>query len=176
MLSSQTIDALLLTLGGVALVLIVVVVLLALRLRRLAADQRLAFEGVEVDVLAAIARHAKRLEELGVELDAARRHTATVESDGRHALSRVGVVRYDALDEMGGKLSFSAALLDEHGDGVVITSISARGGSRTYLKAVTDGETESLLSAEERTAVDAARAEQRSERDVTPHKRSWRER
>jgi hypothetical protein len=176
MLSSQAVDVLLVAVGLVVLALVAAVVILALRLRRLAADQRLAFDGVEVDVLAAIARHAKRLEELGVELDAARTHTARVESDGRHALSRVGVVRYDALEEMGGKLSFSAALLDEHGDGVVITSISARGGSRTYLKAVTDGETASLLSAEERTAVDSARAEQRSVRDVTPHKRSWRER
>jgi hypothetical protein len=176
MLSSQAADGLLILLAVGVLALVVTVVLLELRLRRLVVDQRLAFEGVEVDVLAVIARHAKRLEELGIELDAARRHTATVESDGRHGLSRVGVVRYDALEEMGGKLSVSAALLDEHGDGVVISSISARDGSRTYLKAVTDGEADSLLSAEERTAVDAARSEQRSERDVIPHKRTWRRR
>lgn len=176
MLSSQAADVLLLVVGVGVLALVVSIVMMALRLRRLVADQRRAFEGVEVDVLAIIARHAKRLEELSIELAAARRHTATVESDGRHALSRVGVVRYDALEEMGGKLSFSAALLDEHGDGVVITTISARDGSRTYLKAVTDGETASLLSAEERTAVDAARSEQRSERDVIAHKRSWRKR
>ena len=50
------------------------------------------------------------------------------------SLRHVAVVRYDAFGDMGGRLSFSAALLDENGDGVVISSIHARGESRTYAK------------------------------------------
>jgi hypothetical protein len=55
-------------------------VLLALRLRRLAADQRRAFEGVEVDVIANLARHRRRLDELGEALEQARAHTREVEA------------------------------------------------------------------------------------------------
>ena len=74
------------------------------------------------------------------------------------ALSRVAVVRYDAFGDMGGRLSFSAALLDGQGDGLVLTSIHGRGESRTYAKGVTGGESETTLTPEERQAVAAARA------------------
>ncbi len=55
------------------------------------------------------------------------------------ALRHVSVVRYDAFDDVTGRLSFTAALLDDRGDGLVITSLHARSESRTYLKGVVDG-------------------------------------
>jgi L-asparaginase/Glu-tRNA(Gln) amidotransferase subunit D len=155
--------------GGVSVVL-------ALRLRRLAADQRRAFEGVEIDVVANLARHRRRLDELVEAVAAARAHTSEVEAKAGHGLSRIGVIRYDAFDDIGGQLSFSAALLDEHADGVVLTSITGRAGGRTYLKSVTGGESESLLSEEEVAAVSSAREQQRGERIVDQGKRRWRQR
>jgi hypothetical protein len=151
-------------------------VVLALRLRRLAADQRRAFEGVEVDVVANLARHRRRLEELAAELAAARAHTSEVEAKAGRSLSRIGVSRYDAFEDIGGHLSFSAALLDEHADGVVLTSITGRSGGRTYLKSVTDGTSESMLSEEESAALSSAREQRRSERVVDQGKRRWRQR
>lgn len=166
-----------------ALVLVVLVVglgavvtVLALRLRRLAADQRRAFEGVEVDVIANLARHRRRLEELGEAVEDVRAYTRTVEAKAEHGLSRVSVVRYDAYDDIGGELSFSAAMLDEHSDGFVLTSITGRSGGRTYLKSVTAGESASLLSEEESAAVASAREQQRGERVVDQGKRRWRQR
>jgi hypothetical protein len=152
------------------------VVVLALRVRRLAADQRRAFEGGEVDVIATLARHRRRLDELGSTLGEARGHTRDVERQAARGLSRIGVVRYDAFDDIGGELSFSAAMLDEHADGIVLTSITGRTGGRTYLKVVTDGEGASLLSEEESAAVSAAREEPRGERVVAQGKRRWRKR
>ena len=52
----------------------------------------------------------------------------------RQSLRNVAVVRYDAFGDMGGRLSFSAALLDDIGDGIVLSSINGRGESRTYAK------------------------------------------
>ena len=109
--------------------LIGAVVVLALRLRRLAADQRRALDGVEVDVVGVLARQRKRIDELDEALAAVRAHSDDVEQQVRRTVSRIGVVRYDAFDEIGGQQSFSAALLDEHGDGVVITSITGRSAS-----------------------------------------------
>ena len=76
---------------------------------------------------------------------------------GDDALRRVALVRYDAFDDTGGGQSFSAALLDEGGNGVVLTSIHGRAESRTYGKAVRGGTSEHPLSPEEQQAIARAR-------------------
>jgi hypothetical protein len=73
------------------------------------------------------------------------------------ALRHVSVVRYDAFGDQGGRLSFSAALLDDAGDGLVLTSINGRTETRTYAKGVTGGCSEHGLSPEEEQAVQHAR-------------------
>ena len=82
---------------------------------------------------------------------------ATLRAEVDASLSRVAVVRYDAFGDMGGRLSFSAALLDANGDGLVLTSIHGRSESRTYAKGVVGGDSETTLTPEERQAVAAAR-------------------
>ena len=73
------------------------------------------------------------------------------------ALRDVGIVRYDALNEMSGQLSFSLALLNTLGDGVVISSINGRAETRTYAKPVVAGKGAQELSPEETQAVHSAR-------------------
>lgn len=82
---------------------------------------------------------------------------AALRHDIAQALRHVAVVRYDAFGDMGGRLSFSAALLDANGDGLVLTSIHGRSESRTYAKGVAGGDSETTLTPEERQAVAAAR-------------------
>jgi hypothetical protein len=74
------------------------------------------------------------------------------------ALRDVAIVRYDALNEMSGQLSFSLALLNAVGDGVVLSSINGRAETRTYAKPVVAGQGEQELSPEEAQAVHYARA------------------
>lgn len=69
------------------------------------------------------------------------------------AVQRVAVVRYDAFEDMGGKMSFSVALLDDNGDGVVLTSIYGRNENRVYAKALRRGSSSHVLSREEAEAV-----------------------
>lgn len=73
------------------------------------------------------------------------------------ALRDLAVVRYDALSEMSGQLSFSVALLNALGDGVVLSSINGRAETRTYAKTVRKGAGTQPLSPEEEQAVRAAR-------------------
>lgn len=68
-------------------------------------------------------------------------------------IQRVAVIRYDAFEDMGGKLSYSIAMLDENGDGVVMTSIYGRNENRTYAKAVRAGSASHVLSMEEAEAL-----------------------
>lgn len=74
------------------------------------------------------------------------------------ALRDIAVVRYDALSEMSGQLSFSLALLNAAGDGVVVSSINGRAETRTYAKPVVAGLGEQELSPEEAQAVQSARS------------------
>jgi hypothetical protein len=82
---------------------------------------------------------------------------AALRADLGQALRHVAVVRYDAFRDMGGRLSFSAAVVDDRGDGLVISSIHARGESRTYAKGVVGGASDATLSPEEQQALAAAR-------------------
>jgi hypothetical protein len=86
--------------------------------------------------------------------------TAQIEalrSDAATALRHVAVVRYDAFGDMGGHLSWSLALLDDGGDGVVLTSIHGRSDSRTYAKNVAGWSATQQLSPEEIEAIGFAR-------------------
>jgi hypothetical protein len=76
------------------------------------------------------------------------------------ALRHVGVVRYDAFGDMGGRLSFSAAVFDERGDGFVLSSINGRSETRTYAKALSGLQSEQSLSPEEQQAIHDAQADQ----------------
>jgi uncharacterized protein YlxW (UPF0749 family) len=72
------------------------------------------------------------------------------------SVQRVGLVRYDAFEDMGGHLSFSAALLDAEGDGIVITSINGRQDTRCYAKPVEAWTSRHNLSEEEEAAIQQA--------------------
>jgi hypothetical protein len=85
---------------------------------------------------------------------------AATRRDLAMALRHVSVVRYDAFGDMGGRFSFSAALLDDHGDGLVVTSIHARSETRTYLKGLHSGASDISLSPEEEQAVRIARGQE----------------
>jgi len=74
------------------------------------------------------------------------------------SLRHLAVVRYDAFGDMGGHLSWSMALLDDSGDGVVLTSIHGRSDARTYAKNITGWTAGQQLSPEEEEAVSYARA------------------
>jgi hypothetical protein len=77
-----------------------------------------------------------------------------IEGSVRH----VTLLRYDAFEDVGGRLSFSLAMLDDHGTGVVLTSINGRQETRVYAKPITDGHSSYNLSSEEEEAIRQALA------------------
>jgi hypothetical protein len=89
-------------------------------------------------------------DQVAAELDELRSAVST-------SLRHLAVVRYDAFGDMGGHLSWSMALLDDGGDGVVVTSIHGRSDSRTYAKNIAAWSTNTQLSPEEEEAISFAR-------------------
>ncbi len=74
-----------------------------------------------------------------------------------HCVQRVGLVHYNAFDELGTPLSYSVALLDEHMNGLVLTGIHGQQASSSYIKEITRGKSSQELSIEEMKALKVAR-------------------
>jgi len=125
-----------------------------LRLRRLRRDYSVLQSGDDREsFVSAAARQVEIVARLRAELSAAERRISDLRVDLADALRHVAVVRYDAFRDMGGRLSFSAALLDDAGDGLVLSAIHGRTETRTYAKGVKAGGSDQPLSPEERQAI-----------------------
>ena len=109
--------------------------------------------GSSDDVFSALERQAGALEEVRRRLDTQGLDHEELRRIVSHTVSRIATVRYDAFEDMGGELSFSSALLDEFGSGVVLTCINGRNEARTYAKTIREGRSRHNLSAEEAEAI-----------------------
>jgi hypothetical protein len=96
-------------------------------------------------------------DDLPVDALGLRHEVAALRAEAETALKHLAVVRYDAFGDTGGQLSWSLALLDDHGDGTVLTSIHGRTEGRTYAKSIAAWTCEQPLSPEEEDAVRRAR-------------------
>jgi uncharacterized protein YlxW (UPF0749 family) len=140
-------------------VLAVLLALVALRLRSLRRHLERAVDPARgEDVLSVIASQRDRLQTVQQDVDRLQADTAGLREALADTVSKVGIVRYDAFDDMGGALSFSAALLDDHGNGLVISAINGRSETRCYAKPIASGQSSYNLSREEVAAIDAARS------------------
>ena len=98
------------------------------------------------------------VDDLPEDVQGLRQEVAALKREAGDALRHLAVVRYDAFGDMGGHLSWSLALLDDGGHGVVVTSIHGRSEARTYAKNISGWSSEQQLSPEEEEAITHARA------------------
>jgi hypothetical protein len=132
----------------------VAVAVLATRLRAARRDWgRLLAGDAGEDLLAAVTRQVEATERLRGKLNLVGRETAQLRQRVSSLVGTVGLTRYDAFGDAGGHLSYSAAFLDEAGDGVVLSTINGRSETRSYAKPVRGGRSDHNLSDEERAAI-----------------------
>ena len=74
----------------------------------------------------------------------------------KRSYQKVGIVKYDAFNEMGGKLSFALTLLDGNDSGYIINAMHSRGGCYTYIKEIVKGESYIELAEEEKESLERA--------------------
>lgn len=117
----------------------------------------LALSGVAWRTAHAVRRRRSASDALPADVGVLRDEVQTLREDSAETFRHMSAVRYDAFGDMGGHLSWSLALLDDGGDGVVITSIHGRSDSRTYVKNIADWTCDQQLSPEETEAVEHAR-------------------
>ena len=99
----------------------------------------------------------RRAGKLPADVEGLRREVQALRLEVSDALRHLAVVRYDAFGDMGGHLSWSMALLDDGGNGVVITSIHGRSEARNYAKNISGWTCEQPLSPEEEEAIKFAK-------------------
>lgn len=145
-------------LGVVALVLVAIaLVLIAWSSRRAARlDARLdsLTRGVDgTDLGTVLERHLDTVMAVSRELETLGARTLSLEDRSRYAFQGIGLVRFNPYEDTGGNQSFALALLDANADGIVVSSLHARSGTRIYAKAVNRGRSDAALSAEETEAL-----------------------
>ncbi len=157
-------------LGAIGLVLFIGCVIVLLLVAMLfVQSRRIALLSGRLDALSAgsegmnleevLTSHLGTVVQVANDLEQVAARTAVLEGASRLHFSRLGLVRFNPFDDTGGNQSFAIALLDANNDGLVISSLHSRTGTRIYAKAVFEGTCESSLSTEEEKAIAIAVAQ-----------------
>ena len=147
-------DMVVLVLSLVLLVSIAVFVAASARTRRLEKRYRTLLGGAEgrnVEVL--LLDYIARTDSLSAQLEQTRSELTDLGNVCQQHVQKVGILRYNAFDDVGGEQSFSVALLDANATGVVISGLCGREETRVYAKPVRAGRSTHNLSDEEITAI-----------------------
>lgn len=143
----------------VAVVVALVALAIALRVRGDRSGQAAPPLAADPVLDQLLASQMQRLDRIGDEVMAQAGRLRLIERDARHMVQRVGIVRFNPFEETGGNQSFVVALLDGESNGVLLTSLHARAGTRVYLRTVVGGRCDVTLSAEESEALRQAGVE-----------------
>ena len=156
---TQSLGAISVALAVVLLGLIVIVIVLARRISRL--DTRIATltaGGNGTSLESTLEAHIDKVYAVARELGEVEVRTGVLERAQQFAFQRLGLVRYNPFEDTGGNQSFALALLDQFGDGFIVSSLHTRTATRVYGKAITKGRSEAALSDEEAEALRIALA------------------
>jgi hypothetical protein len=97
-----------------------------------------------------------QFKDLKENLEKISRDLEKMKKESEFFIQKIGIVRFNPFSEIGGNQSFSIALLDRKNNGFVITSLYTREGNRIYAKPIFEGNSEYLLSKEEKEAIEKA--------------------
>ena len=137
------------------IVLIIVMMIMSLRLSRLNQKYRSFMKGKDAQSLEKLFHQRfKEIDKLNKQNELTKKNLADLKKIQGMTLNKYGIVKYDAFDDVGGKMSFALAMLDKENTGFILNAIHSRDNCFLYLKEIVKGESYIMLSAEE---IDALR-------------------
>ena len=155
-MSLQT-DNFLLLAGGAIIVLFLINIFLVWYFYKISKNiDTLLEKGKIKDFKDILLLHAEKNKELETKIENIFLDIKELQDLSKKAIQKIGVVRFNPFNNMGGNQSFVIALLDDKNNGFVISSLFIKEGNRVYAKAVKDGKSDHLLSDEEKEAINRA--------------------
>jgi len=161
-----TVDDFLLTIAimaGVMLLLFILLIVNMGKTKRIRKKYEAFMQGKNAESLEdTLVMRIQQVEEL---LEKEKQNTEKIQliSDAlKNTFQKIGMVKYDAFHEMGGKLSFSLALLDQKNDGFIINAMHSREGCYTYIKEILNGNSIIVLAEEEKEALELAMSDNKN--------------
>lgn len=134
-----------------------------LRLKRIEAARSTLLRSVSGENLEEMMdRHLREQVRLEGRVESVEGRLGVVEHEMARSKRHLGVVRYDAFDDVGGHQSFAMAVLDDKGDGAVVNGVVGRSDVRVFCKTLVRGESERGLAPEESEAIRRAREQDRT--------------
>lgn len=151
-------DYIIIALAAITLIMLIVVIINTVLICQLRKRYRIFMSGKNAKNLEKTL--IERLEQVDILLEANATNEKNIKKIFRNmkfTFQKVGLVKYDAFHEMGGKLSFSLALLNETDDGFVMNAVHSREGCYTYIKEIIAGNSVIVLAEEEQEALKIAK-------------------
>lgn len=143
-----------------AILTIWVIILTTLYVKAVRHYQKLTAGVTKENLMKVLQEHFARIESLEDLARMVKKDIEGVKKEDLTHIQRVGLIRFNPFDEVGGNQSFAMALLNDHGDGVVISSLHSRETTRIYGKPVKNfTEAGFEFSAEEKQAIEIAKKE-----------------
>lgn len=145
--------------GLVALVLILIILMIVniVQMRKLKKSYKIFMSGKNAKNLEeTLIKRLNQVDDLLIANDTNEKNIKTLFKNMKLTYQKMGLVKYDAFHEMGGKLSFSLAMLDVENNGFIMNAMHTREGCYTYIKEIVDGNSIIVLSEEEQKALDMA--------------------
>ena len=142
-------------LSAMCLILLIICIVLLVRTRK--PHGKLKAEELDADkVIEALENLDERIDALMLYSKNTNEAHNKLAEKTKCSFSRIAIERYDAFPDCGGKQSFSAAILNDNGDGLLIRGIATRDSNRTYFNTIKKGEAEIELSDEDKAAISKA--------------------
>lgn len=136
------------------LILIVLVLNLSLGLHRMQRKYNMFMKGSDGQSLERVfAQKIKEVDRLSAANDDNYIKIQSLQKKMDKTVTKYGIVKYDAFDDVGGKLSFALAMLDKNNTGFILNAIHSRDNCFFYIKEIVNGESYILLSSEEMDAL-----------------------
>ena len=143
--------------GIILIILLILVVILLiclismnLRIQRLEHKYKIFMKGKDAKSLEmTFARKMAQIDKLSELTDRYMEDSRQIRKSMSHIYSKYGVEKYDAFDDVGGKLSFALAMLDSNNSGLVLNAVHSRDNCFLYMKEIVKGESFVMLSQEE---------------------------
>lgn len=156
-LTGIRLDLIVLAMGALIVVLIVIGIVLAVRCRKLRNRYEDFMQGENGQSMEQYLKaYIQKIEKIRAEEQDSETRMENFLKEFENTFQKFGLVKYDALDGMGGKLSFTLAMLNKKNTGFVLNAVHSNEGCYTYIKEIIEGNSVVILGAEEREAVDMA--------------------